>query len=91
MGKLDKILDNLPGRLGEKLQAAVDDGRYESKADILLDAIHLWNDQETLRQARITELKALISEAEQGPYYPAEQVFEELRQRVARRAAQAED
>ncbi|HEU4820681.1 MAG TPA: hypothetical protein VFS87_05940 [Qipengyuania sp.] len=91
MGKLDKILDHLPGGLSEKLQAAVDDGRYESKAEVLLDAIHLWNDQETLRKTRVSELKALIAEAEEGPYYPAEEVFQELRQRAAARATQADD
>ena len=91
MGKFDKILDHLPGDLNESLQAAIDDGRYQSKAEILLDAIHLWQDQETLREAKLARLKALLAEAEDGPYYPAEQVFEELRQRIAARASKTEE
>ena len=89
MGKLDKILEHLPADLTEKLQAAVDDGRYETKGDIVLDAIYLWHDRECLREVKLAKLKALIADARNGPYYPAEEVFAELRERVAAHAVEA--
>lgn len=89
MGKLDKILDTLPQDLREKLDAAVEEGRYETRGEILLDALYLWHDQESLREVKLANLKAMIAEARSGPYYPAEQVFAELRERAAAHAAGA--
>ncbi len=89
MGKLDKFFEHLPADLSEKLESAIEDGRYGAKADIVLDALYLWYDQECLREVKLEKLKALVAEARNGPYYSAEEVFAELRERVAAHAAEA--
>ena len=90
MGKLDKMLETLPRDLRQRLDSAVENGRYETRGEILLDALYLWHDQESLREAKLANLKEMLAEAESGPYFPAEEVFAELRERAAFRAANPE-
>ena len=89
MNAIADIKRTLPQDLQDAMDAAVAEGRFESNGDILLDALYLWLDEETLRQAKLQKLRDLIAEGEKGPYYDGAEVMAELRARMMERAKQS--
>lgn len=67
----------------DAMDLAISDKRYESRADIVLEAFYLWLDREMLREAKLTKMRGLIDEGRKGKRIPAEKVFAELRARAA--------
>lgn len=70
--------------LAERLVAS---GRFDSVGDVVMHAFSLLEDEEAARDARLAKLHAHIAEGladiEAGRTVPAEEVFAELRRRVA--------
>ncbi len=70
--------------LAERLVAS---GRFDSVGEVVMHAFRLLEDQEAAREARLAKLHAHIAEGladiEAGRTVPAEEVFAELRRRVA--------
>ena len=79
--------------LGGNLDAIVDDlvtnGRYGSKSEVLREGVRLVQE----RESRLAELLAKIDEglasADAGEGRPAEEVFAELRAKIAARSDKA--
>lgn len=88
MSKLERITVTMPEEMAAKLRAAVETGEYATTSEIVREALRDWADEQERRQAGIERLRALIAEADNGPSYPAEQVFAELRAFVAEKAAE---
>jgi antitoxin ParD1/3/4 len=90
MSKIERIRITLPAEMAEALRATVEAGQYASASEVVREALEEWSrsrddaprDLEALRDAvRIGD--------ESGPDIPADQVFAELRQKIAERRAKA--
>lgn len=70
------------GPCADLIRELVESGRYESAAEVVLDALALLRDQELLRKAKQDWLKVEvqkgIDEADRGELIPAEEVFARL-------------
>lgn len=70
------------GPYADLIRELVESGRYESGAEVVLDALSLLRDRELLRKARQdwlkTEVQKGIDEADRGELIPAEEVFARL-------------
>ncbi len=77
----------ISAELGETLEKVVTDlvenGRYNSKSEVLREGVRLVQE----REARFRELQALIQEGEDdfaaGRSHPADEVFDRVRKRIA--------
>lgn len=77
----------ISAELGENLEKVVADlvenGRYNSKSEVLREGVRLVQE----REARLKDLAALIKEGEDdiaaGRVYPAEEVFDDLIKRYS--------
>lgn len=87
MSQLERITVTMPEEMAAKLRAAVQRGDYATTSEVVREALRDWSDYQDRRQAGIERLKQMVAEAEEGPSYPAEQVFAEIRQYVAEQAA----
>jgi antitoxin ParD1/3/4 len=80
----------LGARLEKFIEEQVASGRYESADDIVRTALNLLQEQEEniQRAWTVEELRREIEKGmDNGPGIPAEEVFEELRQRGSRSAS----
>jgi antitoxin ParD1/3/4 len=70
------------GPYADLIRELVESGRYDSAAEVVLDALSLLRDQQLLHKARRDWLKAEVQKgidsAERGELIPAEQVFDRL-------------
>ncbi|HUL12707.1 MAG TPA: type II toxin-antitoxin system ParD family antitoxin [Methylococcaceae bacterium] len=65
----------------------VTSGRYNNASEVIRTALRLLEDQEKLREARLTELKNAIREGmESGPAVPADDVFDRLERKYVEAA-----
>ena len=87
MSIFDELLSILPRDLRDTIDGAVASDRYEAFGDVLLHALYLWKDGEILRHAKLEQLREMIAEAEAEPTHSSDEVFAELRARVAERQA----
>ena len=85
MNIFDELLAILPRELRATVDAALASDRFESFGDLVLEALYGWQDGEFLRSAKLDHLRAMIDEAETGPTYSSDEVFAELRARIAAR------
>ena len=74
--------------LGEHFEKLMDDliasGRYNSKSEIVRDGLRAIEDRERLRELKLQDLRDAIQEGiDSGPGIPAEEVFAEMRARIA--------
>lgn len=74
--------------IGDHFEAFVKDqirrGRYASASEVIRDGLRALEDQEKFRTLRLEALRAEIQKgANSGPGIPAEEVFAEVRQRIA--------
>lgn len=70
------------GPYADLIRELVESGRYESAAEVVLDALSLLRDQELLRKATQEWLKSEVdkglAQADRGELIPAEEVFARL-------------
>jgi antitoxin ParD1/3/4 len=59
----------------------VENGRYNSKSEVLREGVRLVQEREARLRALGDKLQAGIDQLDRGEVLPAEQVFAELRQR----------
>lgn len=85
MSIFDELLAILPGELRDTVKTAVASDRFESFSDVLLEALYRWQDSELLREAKLQKLRDMLEEAEAGPSYSSDEVFAEIRARIASR------
>lgn len=80
---------SLTPELGAFLQSRVSSGQYQTTSEVVREALRLLQRQEKERAAGLKELRARLqrgaTQAEQGELLDAEEVFEELRQLIAKR------
>ena len=84
MSAIERITISLPAELAATLRASVDDGDYASTGEIVREALHDWQRAREREQRDLEELREAIRIGdESGSGIPAEEVFAELRQRIA--------
>jgi antitoxin ParD1/3/4 len=80
---------SLTPELGAFLQSRVKSGRYQTTSEVVREALRLLQQQESEREAGLKQLKAKLqrgaAQAERGELLDADEVFEELRQLIAKR------
>jgi len=83
------------GPYAHLIRELVESGRYDSAAEVVLDALSLLRDQELLRKAQRDWLKAEIQKgidsAERGELIPAEEVFAQIRAEIEAKAAKSRE
>ena len=77
LGKLEEVVDRL-----------VASGRYNSKSEVLREGVRLVEEREKRLEALDAALARGMADVEAGRVKPAEEVFDELRQRYQRMAAE---
>lgn len=77
LGKLEEVVDRL-----------VASGRYNSKSEVLREGVRLVEEREKRLEALDAALARGMADVEAGRVKPAEAVFDELRQRYQRMAAE---
>lgn len=87
MGKLERITVTMPEEMAARLRAAVERGDYATTSEVVREALRGWGDEQEKQEARRQWLRSEIEKGLAGPFYPAEEVFSELRQRVREVAA----
>ena len=75
LGKLEEVVDRL-----------VASGRYNSKSEVLREGVRLVEEREQRLVALDEALARGLADVDAGRVRPAEEVFEELRQRYRRMA-----
>jgi len=79
--------------LGENLEKVVNDlvenGRYNSKSEVLREGVRLVQEREAAFQELAAKLKAGQDDIDAGRVHPAEDVFAELRELVEQIAKKA--
>lgn len=83
----DELRAILPQELREAVDAAIADGRFETFSELLLAALWEWHGTEVNRQAHLDRIRRLVEEAREGPTYSSDEVFADLRMRIAARQA----
>jgi antitoxin ParD1/3/4 len=78
------------GPYADLIRELVESGRYDSAAEVVLDALSLLRDQELLRKAQRdwhkAEVQKGIDSADRGGLIPADEVFARLRADIQARA-----
>ncbi len=87
MSKLERITVTMPEEMAAKLRAAVETGEYATTSEIVRDALRDWSDQQDRREAALAALRAEIDKGLEGPFLPAEEVFEDIRNYVREQVA----
>jgi antitoxin ParD1/3/4 len=76
----------------EFIKAQIQQGRYASASEVIRDGLRSLEDREKFRAVKLEVLRAEIQKgADSGPGIPAEEVFANLRARIARIAADQAD
>lgn len=74
--------------LGETLEAVVNDlvanGRYNSKSEVLREGVRLVQEREASIKELYARLEQGLDDVDAGRALPAEEVFDNLRQRLRR-------
>ena len=84
MSSIERITISLPAELAATLRASVEDGDYASTGEIVREALRDWQRAREHEQRDLEALREAIRIGdESGPGIPAEDVFAELRQRIA--------
>lgn len=83
----DELRAILPQELRDAVDAAIADGRFETFSELLLAALWEWHGTEVNRQAHVDRIRRLVEEAREGPTYSSDEVFADLRARIAARQA----
>ena len=81
--------------LGPQLEHVVEDlvqnGRYQSKSEVLREGVRLVQDREARLAALHAEIEKGLADVDAGRVYPAEDVWAELDARYAPRTGVAEE
>ena len=85
MSKLERITVTMPEEMAAKMRAAVDSGEYATTSEIVREALRDWTEHQERRQAALEKLRTMIAEGEKGPFRPADEVFNELIERLQNR------
>lgn len=79
---------SLPPELEELVRRKVDSGKYSCASEVVVEALWLLRDRDRLREIKLEELHKEIAigleQADTGQLTPAEEVFEQLRERNKR-------
>ena len=77
----------ISAELGENLEKVVADlvenGRYNSKSEVLREGVRLVQEREARFRELDTKIQAGLDDIEAGRVYPADEVFERVKQRIA--------
>jgi antitoxin ParD1/3/4 len=84
MPKLERVTVTVTEEMTALLKRAVESGEYATTSEIIREAVRDWSDKHDRERQALDDLRALIEKAEKGPFYPAEEVFDELRDLVTR-------
>jgi antitoxin ParD1/3/4 len=57
-------------------------GRYNNASEVVRDGLRMLEDRQVERRLKLDELRAEINKGLEGPEYPAEEVFAEVRRRI---------
>ena len=87
MSKLERITVSMPEEMAAKIRAAVDCGEYATTSEIVREALRDWTASQDRREASLAAFRAEIDKGLEGPFLPAEEVFEDLRAFVRERVA----
>lgn len=73
------------------IQSQLKSGRYTSASEVIRDGLRVLEEREKFRAMQLEALRAEIQKGiDSGPGIPAEQVFADVRQLIARIAAERE-
>ena len=61
----------------------VTSGRYNNASEVIRDGLRMLEDAENERMMTVEQLRAEIAKGAEGPFYPAEEVFARVREKIA--------
>lgn len=87
MAKLERITVTMPQEMAARLRAAVERGEYATTSEVVREALRDWGDEQERQVSRRKWLQSEIEKGLAGPFFPAEDVFAELKQRLNEQVA----
>ncbi len=88
MAAAERISITLPAEMASALRQTVESGQYASASEVIREALREWTRR---RDDEVRDLEALREAVrlgdESGPGIPAEEVFAQLRQMIAKQRA----
>ena len=85
MGILERLTITVPAEMVATIKAAVDGGDYASTSEVIRDALRGWMREQDHARRELDELRAAIRVGlESGDPMPAEHVYAELRELIAK-------
>jgi antitoxin ParD1/3/4 len=94
MTEFERLSVWLPPELARSIQDAVDEERYFTASDVVIDALQDWQVRQQIRASKIQRLRELVAEGEASGFEPmAPDEFEQIKQEgrailAARKAAE---
>ena len=90
MGILERLTITVPAEMVATIKSAVDGGDYASTSEVIRDALRGWMREQDNARRELEELRAAIRVGlESGDLMPAEQVYAELRELIAKNSGPA--
>ncbi len=88
MGVIERMTVTMPAEMAGVVRAAVESGDYASSSEIVREALRDWARQRQIAALDLAALREAVRLGDDsGPSIPAEELFAELRDIVARRRA----
>ncbi|MBA4043447.1 MAG: transcriptional regulator [Erythrobacter sp.] len=88
MSKLERITVTMPAEMAAKLRAAVERGEYATTSEVVREALRDWSDEQERADRDNAAIRAMLDSARAGGRIPADEVFAQVREHVARVAAE---
>ena len=90
MATIERISITLPAEMAAALRRTVEGGQYASTSEIIREALREWTRKRDEEHRDLDALREAVRIGdESGPGIPADEVFAELRQLIAKRRAGA--
>ncbi|HVY33833.1 MAG TPA: type II toxin-antitoxin system ParD family antitoxin [Caulobacteraceae bacterium] len=88
MSAVERLSITLPAEMASALRQTVEGGQYASTSEVIREALREWTHRRDENQRDLAALREAVRIGdESGPGVPADEVFAELRQMIARRRA----
>ena len=88
MSKLERITVTMPAEMAAKLRAAVERGEYATTSEVVREALRDWSDEQERVDRDNTAIRAMLDSARAGGRIPADAVFAQVPDHVAKVASE---
>lgn len=67
MQNVERLSITLPADMAKLIRGQVAEGRYASNSEVIREAVRAWEEQNTLKEGRLAQMRAAIAESVNDP------------------------